>query len=168
VGLEVGRVLHRTTAAEEYTKYLVTTIGRCFAGSTVVLDCACGATYSVAPQVFAELGAEVISLHAEDDGSRINVCCGSTDPTALQEEVVRRGAQIGFAYDGDGDRVIAVDEKGEVVDGDQILGICGFQLLADGRLPHKTIAVTVYSNLGLIEAFQAAGGRVVVTDNGDR
>ena len=68
--------------------------------------------------------------------------------------MVRQGAQIGFAYDGDGDRVIAVDEKGEVVDGDQILGICGFQLLADGRLPHKTIAVTVYSNLGLIEAFQ--------------
>ncbi|NLC53343.1 MAG: phosphoglucosamine mutase [Firmicutes bacterium] len=168
VGLEVGRVLHRTTAAEEYTKYLVTTIGRCFAGSTVVLDCACGATYSVAPQVFAELGAEVISLHAEDDGSRINVCCGSTDPTALQEEVVRRGAQIGFAYDGDGDRVIAVDEKGELIDGDQILGICGLELMAKGRLPHKTIAVTVYSNLGLIETFREAGGAVVVTENGDR
>ncbi|NLW59532.1 MAG: phosphoglucosamine mutase [Firmicutes bacterium] len=168
VGLEVGRVLDRTTDKEEYVKHLATTIGRRFAGATVVLDCAFGATYRMAPQVFTELGAKVVTLHAEDDGSRINVRCGSTDPSALQEEVVRQGAQIGFAYDGDGDRVIAVDEKGEVVDGDQILGICGFQLLADGRLPHKTIAVTVYSNLGLIEAFQAAGGRVVVTENGDR
>lgn len=168
VGLEVGRVIQRTTAKEEYIKYLATIIGRSFAGVTVVLDCAFGATYSTAPQVFAALGAKVITLHAEDDGSRINVRCGSTAPAALQEEVVRQGAQIGFAYDGDGDRVIAVDEKGELIDGDQILGICGLQLLANGRLPHKTIAATVYSNLGLIEAFREAGGAVVVTENGDR
>ena len=168
VGLEVGRVIQRTTAKEEYIKYLATIIGRSFAGVTVVLDCAFGATYSTAPQVFAALGAKVITLHAEDDGSRINVRCGSTAPAALQEEVVRQGAQIGFAYDGDGDRVIAVDEKGELIDGDQILGICGLQLLANRRLPHKTIAATVYSNLSLIEAFREAGGAVVVTENGDR
>ncbi|NLM37110.1 MAG: phosphoglucosamine mutase [Firmicutes bacterium] len=168
VGLAVGRVLPQTAVAEEYAKFLVATAGRSFAGVTVVLDCAFGATYQIAPKVFAELGAKVIALHAEDDGSRINVRCGSTHPGLLQEEVVRRGAQIGFAYDGDGDRVIAVDEKGELVDGDQIMGICGFQLLADGRLPHQTIAVTVYSNLGLLEAFREAGGDVVVTENGDR
>lgn len=168
VGLEVGRVLRRTAAVDEYVKFLVATAGRSFAGLTVVLDCAFGATYNTAPQVFTELGAKVIALHAEDDGSRINVRCGSTHPSILQEEVVRQGAQIGFAYDGDGDRVIAVDEKGELIDGDQIMGICGFQLLADGRLPEKTIAVTVYSNLGLLESFREAGGDVVVTENGDR
>ncbi len=168
VGLAVGRVLHREKADNEYAEFLVTTAGRSFAGTTVVLDCAFGATYRVAHQVFAELGARVIPLHNQDDGSRINVRCGSTHPEVLQEEVVRRGAQAGFAYDGDGDRVIAVDEKGEVVDGDEIMGICGLHLMADGRLPHNAIAVTVYSNLGLIETFQEAGGRVVITDNGDR
>ncbi|NLY91734.1 MAG: phosphoglucosamine mutase [Firmicutes bacterium] len=168
VGLEVGRVLRREKADNEYIKFLVTTAGRSFAGTTVVLDCAFGATYRVAPRVFTELGANVISLHDQEDGSRINVRCGSTYPAILQEAVVRQGAQIGFAYDGDGDRVIAVDEKGEVVNGDEIMGICGLQLMADGRLPHNTIAVTVYSNLGLIESFQEAGGQVVITENGDR
>ncbi len=168
VGIEVGRVLHWEAARQEYIDYLVTTIGSSFTGATVVLDCAYGATYATAPQVFAALGATVIPIHAENDGAQINVRCGSTHPAMLQEEVVRRGAQIGFAYDGDGDRVIAVDEKGELVDGDQIIGICGLQLLADGRLPQQAIAVTVYSNLGLIEAFQQAGGEVMITENGDR
>ena len=168
VGLEVGRVFRREKAEEEYIKFLAGTAGRSFAGTTVVLDCAFGATYQVAPRVFTELGANVIPLHNQDDGSRINVRCGSTHPEVLREAVVRQGAQVGFAYDGDGDRVIAVDEKGEVVDGDEIMGICGLQLMADGRLPHNTIAVTVYSNLGLLEAFRKAGGQVVVTENGDR
>lgn len=168
VGTEVGRVFHRKTARQGYLDYLVTTTNTSFSGATVVLDCAFGATYATAPQVFAALGAKVIPLHAENNGARINVQCGSTYPAILQEEVVRHGAQIGFAYDGDGDRVIAVDEKGELVDGDQIIGICGLQLLADGCLPQQAIAVTVYSNLGLIKAFQEAGGEVVITENGDR
>ncbi|HEY8393056.1 MAG TPA: phosphoglucosamine mutase [Capillibacterium sp.] len=168
VGLEVGRVFRRERAEDEYIKFLVNTAGQSLAGTRVVLDCAFGATYRVAPRVFTELGASIICLHNQEDGSRINVRCGSTHPEVLREAVVREGAQVGFAYDGDGDRVIAVDEKGEVVDGDEIMGICGLQLMADGRLPHNTIVVTVYSNLGLIEAFRKAGGQVVVTENGDR
>jgi phosphoglucosamine mutase len=168
VGTGVGRVFHREQASQEYIDYLATTTNASFCGTTVVLDCAFGATYATAPQVFAALGANVIRLHAENDGAQINVECGSTHPARLQEEVVRCGAQIGFAYDGDGDRVIAVDENGGLVDGDQIIGICGLQLLTDGCLPQQAIAVTVYSNLGLIEAFQEAGGEVVITENGDR
>ncbi len=166
--LAIGRVICRTGIDREYSRFLMRTIKERFDGLTVVLDCAFGATYQLAPQVFEALGARVIPLNNENDGSRINVNCGSTNPLELRAEVVKHGAEIGFAYDGDGDRVIAVDDKGEIIDGDLIVGICGLQLLEDGLLPHNKIAVTVYSNLGLIDAFRKAGGEVEVTENGDR
>ena len=166
-GLEVGRVVAQD-GEEAYAKFLAGTVGERFDGITVVLDCAFGATYRIAPRVFTDLGAKVIALHDENDGSRINVKCGATATQLLQEAVVKHRAQVGLAYDGDGDRVIAVDEQGNVVDGDHIMGICGRQLMADGKLPHQAIAVTVYSNLGLLESFREAGGDVVITENGDR
>ena len=126
------------------------------------------APYRVAPRILEALGARVYALHAEDDGSRINVDCGSTNPEKLRRAVLEKGAQVGLAHDGDGDRVIAVDEKGEVVDGDAIMTVCGLQMLAEGRLSRRTIAATVYSNLGLTETFKAAGGDVLITGNGDR
>lgn len=167
-GLKVGRVLHRNGMEKEYIRFLLGTVKERFEGYKVVLDCANGATYHIAPQVFSALGAKVIPLNNKDDGSRINVKCGSTNPQQLRETVIKHGAQLGLAYDGDGDRLIAVDEKGNIVDGDLIMGICGLQLLEEEALPHKAIAVTVYSNLGLTEAFRKAGGDVVITENGDR
>src|SRR5690554_649526 len=167
-GTGVGRVIFSPRAEEEYLDFLVRTVKEKFHGLTVVVDCAFGAAYNVAPRVLEALGARVITLHAEDDGSRINVECGSTNPERLCREVLQNGAQVGLAHDGDADRVIAVDEKGEVVDGDAIMAVCGLQMLAEDRLPHRTIAATVYSNLGLIETFREAGGNVLVTENGDR
>src|SRR5690554_65411 len=167
-GTGVGRVFPTNRAEEEYLDFLSRTVKERFDGLTVVVDCAYGATYRVAPRILEALGARVYTLHAEDDGSRINVDCGSTNPEKLRQTVLEKGAQVGLAHDGDGDRVIAVDEKGEVVDGDAIMTVCGLQMLAEGRLSHRTIAATVYSNLGLTETFKEAGGDVLVTANGDR
>lgn len=167
-GLEVGRVLERTDAAELFADYLKTTVDCRLDGLTVVVDCGFGASYEVAPTVYQALGAKVIAMNAEDDGSRINVKCGSTHPEKLQEAVKAHGADLGIAHDGDADRIIAVDERGELVDGDQIMAICGLDWMRRGVLPKRSIAATVYSNLGLIEAFRQSEGDVVVTDNGDR
>lgn len=167
-GTGVGRVIFSPRAEEEYLDFLVGTVKEKFHGLTVVVDCAFGAAYHVAPRVLEALGARVIPLHAEDDGSRINVDCGSTNPEKLCRAVLQSGAQVGLAHDGDADRLIAVDEKGEVLDGDAIMAVCGLQMLTEDRLPHRTIAATVYSNLGLIETFREAGGNVLVTENGDR
>lgn len=167
-GLQVGRVTQRPEAVADYSAYLAQTIKERLDGLTVAVDCGFGATFQVAPRVLELLGAKVIPLNNQNDGSRINVNCGSTNPQELQHLVKTEGLQIGLAHDGDGDRVIAVDEEGELVDGDEIMAICGLQMLTEGRLPERAIAATVYSNLGLIEAFQKAGGEVVVTENGDR
>ncbi|MGE5552602.1 MAG: phosphoglucosamine mutase [Betaproteobacteria bacterium] len=168
IGEGVGRAFPEPRAEAEYVAFLAGTVPVRLEGLKVVLDCAFGASYRVAPAVFARLGAEVAALHAEPDGARINVGCGSTHPEALQRAVRERGADLGFAFDGDGDRVIAVDERGELVDGDRILAITGLERLRQGTLPGKRIAATVYSNLGLVEAFRKADGDVTVTKAGDR
>lgn len=167
-GVAVGRVFERTDAAELFADYLKTTVDCRLDGLTVVVDCGFGAAYHVAPAVYQSLGAKVVALNAENDGSRINVNCGSTHPEQLREAVVASGAQIGIAHDGDADRIIAVDEQGNLVDGDQIMAVCGLDRLKKGALPERSIAATVYSNLGLIETYRQAGGEVVVTANGDR
>ena len=139
-----------------------------FEGLRVVVDCGFGAAFELAPRVLRRLGAEVVSLHAMNDGSRINVKCGSTHTGILQKEVVASGADLGIAHDGDADRVIAVDEAGRAVDGDQLITICGLQLLRKGKLRNNKVAVTVYSNLGLIQAFKKHQAGVEITANGDR
>lgn len=167
-GGEVGRVINCPELSEKYANYLVSTVDLDWTGRRVVLDCAHGAAYALAPQVFRALGAEVISLHTEPDGVNINVDCGSTDLTPLRQAVLEHQADVGFAFDGDADRVIAIDEHGGEVNGDHILAFCGRYLLEAGQLPNKQVAATVYSNLGLRLALEAAGGSVVTTQAGDR
>ncbi|MEO0409937.1 MAG: phosphoglucosamine mutase [Cyanobacteria bacterium P01_A01_bin.135] len=135
---------------------------------TVVLDLAWGASAHTAPAAFRQLGATVHCLHASPDGDRINVNCGSTHPAALAEAVVALGADVGFAFDGDADRVIAVDNQGRVVDGDYILYLWGIALRKSGQLADSTIVTTVMSNLGFERAWQRQGGTFVRTKVGDQ
>jgi phosphoglucosamine mutase len=165
---EVGRVYSLNNALELYGEFLVGTIEGDLSGLRVVLDCGHGAAYQVAPMVLERLGAEVIVLNNRPNGANINVDCGSTHPEVVQRVVLKEGASIGLSHDGDADRVIAVDELGNIVDGDSILAMCGLDLLSRGRLPGKAIAATVYSNMALRDLFAKAGGSVVITKAGDR
>ena len=167
-GTEVGRVHDVPDSWRRYADFLRDTCPVSLAGLKIVVDCGYGAAYLVAPTVLRELGAEVIALHAEPDGGKINVRCGSTHPAPLQQAVVAHGAHLGLAHDGDADRVMAVDEGGALVDGDHLMAVCALERLAKDTLPKGAIAATVYSNLGLQTALREAGGTVVVTPNGDR
>lgn len=170
-GADVGRTIPLEDAAERYIRFLVSVAQAPqppFRGWRIVIDAGFGAAYQVAPEVFRRLGAEVIALNAEPDGARINVGCGSTHPEMLQEAVRKHRASLGLAHDGDADRLIAVDENGEQVDGDAIMAICARHMLEQGRLQGGKIAVTLYSNLGLRDCLREAGGDVVVTKAGDR
>lgn len=167
-GTRVGRIIEAPEALKMYEDFLVSMTAGSFEGLRVVVDCGFGAAFDLAPRVMKRMGAEVIALHALNDGSRINVRCGSTHPGILQKEVVASGADLGVALDGDADRVIAVDEGGRAVDGDQIITICGLDLLKEGKLKNNKVAVTVYSNLGLIRVFRKNQAEVAITANGDR
>jgi phosphoglucosamine mutase len=167
IGAAVGRIHNDTDAWQRYGAYL-TRLGDQLSGLRIVIDCANGAAWQVAPWVMSQLGAECQVIYAEPDGVNINVNCGSTHPQALQQAVRRAGAHIGLAHDGDADRLIAVDERGEIVDGDHILAICGLHMLRSGRLPKNTIVATVYSNMGLQLTMQKVGGKVITTKAGDR
>jgi phosphoglucosamine mutase len=134
----------------------------------MVVDAAHGAAYRVAPSVFTELGAEVTALGVKPNGRNINRDSGALHPAHVQAEVVRKGAAIGIALDGDADRVIMVDERGQIIDGDAIMALCALRMLAQDRLPKRTIVTTVMSNLGLERAVHAASGRVIRTNVGDR
>ncbi len=137
-------------------------------GLKIVLDCANGATYRVAPAVFEELGAEVIKMGVEPNGTNINDGCGALFPEAIKSAVLESGADMGIALDGDGDRLIVVDEKGLVVDGDHIMAICAKYMIENRILNYNTVVSTVMSNMGLEVALEAMGGRLVRTQVGDR
>ena len=137
-------------------------------GYIIALDCANGAAYSTAPLVLEELGAKVHQIGVKPDGENINLDCGSLHPEVVAEEVKRTGAAIGVALDGDADRAVFVDEKGEVVDGDGIMAICAQDMIAENKLDKNTLVATVMSNIGLERALEEAGGRVVRTQVGDR
>jgi phosphoglucosamine mutase len=138
------------------------------AGMKIVLDLAWGAATRTATATFRQLGADVTELHSTPDGDRINVNCGSTHLDLLREAVKAQGATVGFGFDGDADRVLAVDAQGRTVDGDYILYLWGKQLLAQGQLPGKTIVATVMSNLGFERAWEAAGGKLIRAAVGDQ
>jgi phosphoglucosamine mutase len=138
------------------------------AGLRVVLDCANGSMSAVAPTIVGALGADVTVIHASPDGRNINHECGATVPASLAAAVVARGADLGLAFDGDGDRVIAVDHDGRVIDGDRLIALAALQLLDAGELIDDTVVVTVMSNLGFHKAMAAAGITVVATAVGDR
>ncbi|HRE02390.1 MAG TPA: phosphoglucosamine mutase, partial [Ilumatobacteraceae bacterium] len=137
-------------------------------GMSVVLDCANGAMSGVAPAAVAALGADVQVIHAEPDGRNINDRCGATHTASLTAAVVAAGADAGLAFDGDGDRVIAVDATGAVVDGDRMIALGALQLHAEGALTADTVVVTVMTNLGFHRAMQEAGIHVIATAVGDR
>lgn len=142
--------------------------GRNLEGLTVALDCANGAAYKSTPCVLRELGARVFVAHANPSGVNINRDCGSTHPESLCKAVVKHGADVGIAHDGDADRALLVDEKGALVDGDEIMAIAAVDFLERGALAQNTLAATVMSNYGLEEALAAHGGKVVRTPVGDR
>lgn len=137
-------------------------------GLRIVVDAAHGAAYRVAPLVFSELGATVTALGVKPNGVNINRDAGALHPDNARTEVVKRGADIGIALDGDADRLIVIDEKGQIVDGDAVMAMCARRMLDDGELRHKTLVATVMSNLGLERAITARGGRLVRTQVGDR
>ncbi|MGF7184331.1 phosphoglucosamine mutase [Desulfitispora alkaliphila] len=168
IGGEVGEVRAYPEGVQEYVNFLKNTVEADLSGVKIVLDCANGAAYQVAPQVFEELGAEVIKTHCEPNGLNINHNCGSTHLESLQDNVVKYGADLGLAFDGDADRVLAVDEKGEVVDGDQILAICASNLKEQDLLAENLLVVTVMSNLGLYQACERLDISVSQTKVGDR
>ncbi|MEJ8305980.1 phosphoglucosamine mutase [Saccharibacillus sacchari] len=168
VGAGLGTVINDEASKFVYLDYLKTTVSRSFSGIKVVLDCAHGAAYELAPHLFRDLGAEVIAIGAEPNGLNINDHVGSTHPEALREEVLKHGAHIGLAFDGDADRLIAIDEKGEVLDGDYILCICGDALNRAGKLNGSTIVTTVMSNIGFYKAAEKLGLNTLKTAVGDR
>jgi phosphoglucosamine mutase len=167
---ELGKLSRMDDATGRYVDFLKQTFPQELnpEGIKIVLDCANGATYRVAPTVFVELGVEVTTLFDQPDGKNINLNCGSQHTEALAEEVLRQKADAGFAFDGDGDRVIAVDDKGNVLTGDQALAICSAILKKEGKLTNNLVVRTVMSNLGLSVAFQRMDIDSVFTDVGDR
>lgn len=168
-GAAVGRVIADTAGADDYVAHLLSTLGeQRLAPVRVVVDCANGAAAAVAADAFSRAGAEVTTIHDEPDGLNINDGCGSTHMQSLQEAVVERGADLGFALDGDADRCLAVDAEGAIVDGDQILAILTVAMRDAGRLAHNSVVSTVMANLGFRQAMQRAGIAVVATAVGDR
>ncbi|PWU17059.1 MAG: phosphoglucosamine mutase [Candidatus Rokuibacteriota bacterium] len=164
----IGRLVTYDPAEDDYIEHVRHGFGFDLDGMVVALDCGHGATYRVAPKVFRRLGAKVIVLNARPDGRNINRNSGALHPEALQKRVVARAAQIGLAFDGDGDRLIAVDEGGALRDGDYALAILGRRLAAQGRLHGGVVVTTVMANLGLDQALRSAGVKVVKTQVGDR
>jgi len=167
---EVGKAFRLDDARGRYTVFLKNTFPKDYVldGFHIVLDCANGATYGVAPHVFEELGAKVTALAIKPDGRNINHQCGALHPQFMAEKVKELNADIGIALDGDGDRLIVVDEKGTIVDGDHVMAICASELMARRKLRKKTLVSTVMSNLGLEVAMEKMGGKMVRTPVGDR
>ena len=167
-GAGIGRLITYDRAEKYYVDYLA----RCFplelAGLTIALDCAHGATYRVAPAVFRRLGARVVTTCVRPDGTNINAGCGALHPEGLRRRLGAARADVGFAFDGDGDRLISVDHLGAIRDGDYSLAIAGRHMASRGRLKGNTIVTTVMANLGLDESLTAAGISIVKTQVGDR
>ncbi len=165
----IGRVRELRGAPEDYLRELhVRFAGLDLAGVRVLLDCANGATYQVAPEIFRRLGAEVGVLADAPDGRNINAGCGSTHIQVLAERVVEGGHAIGFAFDGDGDRMLAVDRHGEVVDGDELMALATLHLRDSERLRGNGVVVTVMTNYGFHAAMESEGVEVAITQVGDR
>jgi len=170
IATEVGKAYRIDDAAGRYVVFLKNTFPKelDLAGFKIVLDCANGAAYKVAPAVFEELGAEVIPIGVKPNGTNINAGCGSLHPEVISEAVKEHRADLGIALDGDADRVIFVDEFGNEVDGDHIMAICATDMIKQKKLRKNTLVATVMSNMGLDIAVKKAGGKIVKTSVGDR
>ncbi len=166
---QIGRVRELHGASGDYLRELELRFRDLdLSGRRLLIDCANGATYRVAPEIFRRLGADVDAVAAAPDGRNINDGCGSTHIDGLAERVPEGGYDLGFAFDGDGDRVLAVDRRGEVVDGDELLALAALHLREEGRLTGGGVAVTVMTNYGFHTAMREAGVEVAVTPVGDR
>jgi phosphoglucosamine mutase len=167
---QTGRIRTVTAAVQQYADFLISTLPHGFSlkGMKIVIDCANGATFQVAPQVFERLGAEVTALFVSPDGVNINDACGSQHPEILSEMVIKKGADIGLAFDGDGDRLIAVDETGRILSGDRILAVCAKFLFENGLLRNNKVVTTVMSNLGFTAAMKEFGISHQAARVGDR
>jgi phosphoglucosamine mutase len=159
---EEGGIDNLEVVGSSYVRHVVERFGSDISGLRLAVDCANGAYSTIAPQAFAELGADVVPIGVEPDGHNINVGCGATDLAALQKTVENEGCDLGVAFDGDGDRMLAVDERGEVVDGDAILAVLALDLGVE------MVAVTQMTNLGFYRLMDERGIRVLTTDVGDR
>ena len=167
-GANVGRVIPYDEAADKYAHFIQSKVDGDFNGIRVVADCANGAASYIAPKLLRSLGADVVAISCKPDGININDGCGSTHLEQLRKAVVREEADLGIAYDGDADRLLAVDEEGNVVDGDKLLLIFGSYLDKEGLLKENTIVITVMSNLGLKVACKERGIQTLETAVGDR
>lgn len=167
-GSGVGKIKYRTDAREEYINHAIQSVAVELKGLKIVADCAEGASYYTSIEALKELGAEVVAIHNNPDGTNINANCGSTHMEELQARVVYEKANIGLAFDGDADRLLAVDENGKIVDGDQIMAIVGNHMKREGRLKKDTIVATVMSNLGFFLMAEKNGITAEQTKVGDR
>ncbi|NLM47536.1 MAG: phosphoglucosamine mutase [Epulopiscium sp.] len=168
IGEEVGTIIEKYDAISDYVEFLKSCVDVDFKGLKVVVDCANGAAYKAGPRVLEELGAELIVIHNEPNGCNINKDCGSTHMENLCKAVVENKADLGIAFDGDADRCLAVDENGIIVDGDQIMSICGLQMKKDNQLKKNTIVATVMSNLGFFIMAEKNNLKIEQTKVGDR
>ncbi len=165
---KIGYVSANHAAVEDYVSYAISTIDCRLDGIKVAIDCANGASYQTAFKALNKLGASVEAIHNTPDGVNINDRCGSTHMESLKSYVTSIGADVGIAFDGDADRMLAVDEKGRLIDGDKIMAICGKYMMEHGKLAHNTIVATVMSNLGLFIAGERLGLNIPRTKVGDR
>ncbi|MBQ9989280.1 MAG: phosphoglucosamine mutase [Clostridia bacterium] len=167
-GVGMGSITAWKEAGVTYARDLGAKCGLNLSGLKVVLDCANGASAALAPELFRSLGAKVTAIHCDPNGTNINDACGSTKPDDLCKAVVREGADLGLAFDGDADRMIACDGQGQICDGDTVMGLLALDMKARGALKHDTLVVTVMSNMGLELAMQKNGIHLVKTAVGDR
>jgi len=167
-GADIGKIIDFQVGRNRYIGYLMSLATRSFKNKTVALDLSNGSASSVAKGVFDALGARTLVIHGEPDGININRNCGSTHIEELQKFVLETGADVGFAYDGDADRCLAVDDKGNIIDGDHILFLCGCYLRTKGELNNDTVVTTIMSNMGLYKAFDKVGIRYEKTAVGDK
>ncbi len=168
IGGDVGKVITKHEAVELYVQNLKEQVPVDLHGLRLAIDCANGATSSIAARILRDLGAEVKSFYDQPNGVNINHFCGSTFPEKIQNLTKGASCDLGFAFDGDGDRILAVDERGDLLNGDQILAIIGLHLLRHDRLPGHKVIATAYSNGGLRQAFVDRGGDVIYAKPGDR
>lgn len=165
---EVGRVYFEEKGTKDYIDFLKSSINVDLTGLTVAMDCGNGALSKIGPETLRELGARVVVVNDNPDGMNINNSCGSTNPEIIKKLVIKSKADIGLSFDGDADRIIAVDEKGRLLDGDHILAICGTDLKKKGKLKNNTVVGTVMTNMGLDVYLKENGISIVKTAVGDR
>lgn len=168
IGENIGKLYREENGSKDYKDFLKSTINIDLTGMKIAIDCGHGALYKIAPELIRELNGEVVVVNDNPNGMNINDNCGSTNPDIIKELVIKEKADIGLSFDGDGDRIIAIDNNGKLVDGDHILAICATHLKNNGKLKNNTVVGTVMTNMGLDIYLKEKGINIVKTSVGDR